>query len=431
MFYSANKFPRVLVVTTARTTRGGIASVVRAMEQDELWKKFSCRWIETQIDRNMLLKLVYLLRSYLQFVYFLPFYDLVHFHTVPGNSTLIHLPLLQWARLFGKKTIVHLHIGDQFRAYADNKPFRALLNRADLLLAISEMAKELLVSTYKMKVPVEVLYNACPEVKHMNLNLSKKFNVSDKYLSTEEKLSDQHSSPEEKLSDQHSSPKEKLSNQHSCPEVKLSNQHFSPEEKLSDQHSTPEVKLSDQNSSKGFEKILLVAGIIDRNKAYDVILKAFAQVAGNFPDWKLVFAGSGEVEEAQRIAGEFGISHQVSFPGWVSGELKAELFGGSSVYCLASYKEGFPVAVLEAWAWQLPVICTPAGGLADVVVDGENALVVEPGNSTQLAAAMSKLMADPAMRQRIAQRSHQLVNDRFAAPRIYRQLEEIYVNLKN
>lgn len=365
MFYSAKKFPRVLVVTTARATRGGIASVVRAMEQDELWKKFSCRWIETQIDRNMLLKLVYLLRSYLQFVYFLPFYDLVHFHTVPGNSTLIHLPLLQWARLFRKKTIVHLHIGDQFRAYADNKPFRALLNRADLLLAISEMAKELLVSTYKMKVPVEVLYNACPEVK------------------------------------------------------------------LSDQHSSPEEKLSYQHSSKGSEKILLVAGIIDRNKAYDIILKAFAQVAGNFPDWKLVFAGSGEVEEAQRIAGEFGISHQVSFPGWVSGELKAELFGGCSVYCLASYKEGFPVAVLEAWAWQLPVICTPAGGLADVVVDGENALVVEPGNSTQLAAAMSKLMADPAMRQRIAQRSHQLVNERFAAPRIYRQLEEIYVNLKN
>jgi len=77
----------------------------------------------------------------------------------------------------------------------------------------------------------------------------------------------------------------------------------------------------------------------------------------------------------------------------------------------------------------LPVICTPAGGLADVAVDGENALVVEPGNIDQLAAAMTKLMADAALRHRLAERSYQLVNERFRAPVIYSRLEAIYLKL--
>lgn len=349
---STAKLPRVLVVSTARATRGGIASVVRAMEQDILWKKFSCRWIETQIDRNVLMKVLYLVRSYLQFLAFLPLYDLVHFHTVPGNSTLNHLPLLYLARIFGKKTIVHLHIGDQLHGYTNNKAFRTLLSRADLLITISEMAKKVLKNSYRISFPVEVLYNACPEVKH---------NIEPATART--------------------------------------------------------------------EKSILVAGIIDRNKAYDIILEAFARVAAGFPDWKLVFAGNGAIDDARRIAGKLGIGHRVDFPGWVSGERKSELFAHADVYCLASFKEGFPVVVLEAWAWRLPVICTPAGGLVDVVVDGENALVVEPGNANQLAAAMAKMMADPALRLKLADNSHRLVNKRFTMPVIYRRLEKIYLKL--
>jgi len=354
MSNKANKFPRVLVVTTARATRGGIASVVRAMEQDKLWKRFSCRWIETQIDRNLFMKLLYLVRSYLQFFIFVPFYDLLHFHTVPGNSTLNHLPLQQWARFLGKKTIIHLHIGDQLHDYADNLAFKTLLNRADLILAISEMAKSALESLYRVKVPVEVLYNACPEVIR---------------------------------------------------------------------RKPPTVDNTAQT--------ILVAGIIDKNKAYDIIIRAFAKVSDDFPDWRLVFAGNGAIDDAQQIAAAHGINGRVTFPGWVSGGIKDELFANSTVYCLVSYKEGFPVAVLEAWNWQLPVICTPVGGLSDVVVDGVNVLVVKPGNVDELAAAMQKLMADPLLRNRLAEKSHQLLNERFRARLIYSRLETIYLKLSS
>lgn len=338
-----------MMVATARRTRGGLASYLKALEQQPLWQRYGCEWIETQIDLSVQLKLLYLARSFFQFLWKVHRFDIVHMHTVPGHSVMVQMPVFLLSRLLRKKIILHLHVSDQLKGFTQSKSFHYVLNRADRVIVLSQQAKTLLRESYKVAVPVEVIHNASRE----------------------------------------------------------------------------HTRRTDVDK----ENIILVAGVLDRNKAYDVVIRAFARVSARFPDWKLVFAGFGEIEKACELAREQGVVAQVDFPGWVSGDDKEILFSKATIYCLVSYNEGFPVAVLEAWWYGLPVICTPAGGLADVLIHGENALVTEPGDDAQLALHMERLMTDQQLRVSLAANSHKLVREKLTQEKMNQQLEQVYNNL--
>lgn len=181
----------------------------------------------------------------------------------------------------------------------------------------------------------------------------------------------------------------------------------------------------------GRQKVVLFAGSIIPRKGYDVLIQAFALVAGQHAGWCLVLAGNGEVDKARSLADGLGIGSQVDLPGWVSGEAKERLFAEASIFCLASQGEGFPMAVLDAWAHGVPCVVTPVGGLPDVVREGENALSFPVGNVHALSVQLSRLMTDPSLRERLSQASLRLAHTMFDAATIRRQLAEIYTEVWN
>jgi glycosyltransferase involved in cell wall biosynthesis len=76
-------------------------------------------------------------------------------------------------------------------------------------------------------------------------------------------------------------------------------------------------------------------------------------------------------------------------------------YARAAVVVCPSRREGFGVACLEAMAHARPVVATGVGGLRDLVVDEETGLVVSPGDSTALRAALQRLLDDPALRRRL------------------------------
>lgn len=174
---------------------------------------------------------------------------------------------------------------------------------------------------------------------------------------------------------------------------------------------------------------VLFAGTIDKRKGYHDLIKAFAQVVAVYPDWKLCLAGNGEIPEGKKLAASLNISASVEFKGWVSGQEKEQLFGEASVFCLPSYAEGFPMGVLDAWAFNLPVVCTPVGGILDVAVDGENILLFEPGDVDALAFLLIKIISDSGLRKQIAFESHRLSRLEFNLSHINDQLSVLYREL--
>lgn len=178
-------------------------------------------------------------------------------------------------------------------------------------------------------------------------------------------------------------------------------------------------------------KSILYAGTINQRKGYADLIRAFAKVASKHTDWKIALAGNGEIEQARTLAKELGIEGQVDFLGWVNGEKKDKAFKQASVFCLPSYAEGFPMAVLDAWAYGLPVITTPVGGVPDVAVDGENMLLFNPGDIDTLAGKLDWIMRDEALREKLSAASIKISTEKFNLSTITQQIGEIYESLMN
>ena len=92
----------------------------------------------------------------------------------------------------------------------------------------------------------------------------------------------------------------------------------------------------------------------------------------------------------------------------------AEILAASQVFVLSSRSEAAPVSVLEAMAAGLPVVASRVGGLPELVVEGETGLLVEPGDPEELAAALARLLDDPALRERLGSAGRARVETHFA-----------------
>lgn len=174
---------------------------------------------------------------------------------------------------------------------------------------------------------------------------------------------------------------------------------------------------------------ILFAGFINVKKGYKDLIRAFSLIADKHPGWQLVMAGSGETETARQLAQELGIADRIIFPGWIAGEAKDRYFQEASIFCLPSYAEGFPMAVLDAWSYNLPIVTTPVGGLPDVLVDGQNALVFNPGDYRKMAQELESLIESPALRQQIARESHHLAETKFNIDTISDEIERLYLEV--
>jgi len=179
------------------------------------------------------------------------------------------------------------------------------------------------------------------------------------------------------------------------------------------------------------DKTILFAGTLIERKGYADLIKSFSQIAHCHSDWSIVFAGNGDIVNARSLAKEMGVEGQIFFKGWVSGDEKDNLFKSASIFCLPSYAEGFPMAVLDAWSYGLPVITTPVGGLPDILSHGENALVFEPGEISALASCLRLLIEDAGLRLKLSNASIKLSEGPFSLQTISQQLNDLYSQVTN
>lgn len=177
------------------------------------------------------------------------------------------------------------------------------------------------------------------------------------------------------------------------------------------------------------ENNILFAGTIIPRKGYGDLIKAFAKIAKKYPNWKVIFAGNGEIENAKKIASRYGISNQIVFPGWINGKKKEETFQKASIYCLASDGEGFPMGVLDAWAYGIPCVVTPVGGIPDIIKDEVNGLIFPVGDIDTLASKLEKLITNKDLRTKIVKETDKYVNNEFNVSSINQKLGQIYSNL--
>ncbi|HET7717797.1 MAG TPA: glycosyltransferase family 4 protein [Bauldia sp.] len=127
-------------------------------------------------------------------------------------------------------------------------------------------------------------------------------------------------------------------------------------------------------------------------------------------DWVATIAGDGDIETWRRQADSLGIGERVDFPGWLGPEEAWMRLGQADIFVLPSHVENLPVALVEAFGMGLPIVTTPVGAIPEVVRDGDNGILVPPGDVEALAGALRRLLDEPELRRRLgdqAQRDHQ------------------------
>lgn len=171
-----------------------------------------------------------------------------------------------------------------------------------------------------------------------------------------------------------------------------------------------------------------VAGIVSKlwdGKGHKVLLKAFKELLKNLDRAKLFIVGEGYMEDELRsYAEELEISGSVVFTGFESNVSK--IMACFDISVLPSFFEGMGRVLLEAMAMKIPVVASSVGGIPDLVKNNRNGILVAPGNVSELAGAMKKLLTNPKLSISMGEYGHQRVTETFSARSMSEKILNVY-----
>ena len=177
------------------------------------------------------------------------------------------------------------------------------------------------------------------------------------------------------------------------------------------------------------EKEIVAVGRIDENKNHEMLLRAFAGLAHEFPAYRLVIYGEGDCRERlTALAGEMGLSDRILFPG--STDHVADAIYKARVFVLPSNTEGVPNTLIEAMVMGLTVISTdcPCGGPADLIKDGVNGLLTPVGDVDKMKENLHRLIKDVQMADRLGKAAVK-TGESYQPQRVYREWESFLLAL--
>ncbi|WP_341209327.1 glycosyltransferase family 4 protein [uncultured Sphingomonas sp.] len=144
---------------------------------------------------------------------------------------------------------------------------------------------------------------------------------------------------------------------------------------------------------------LFYHGRVDRRKGVLDMIEALPTVAG---EWRCTISGIGpDLDAARALTEERGLGARVTFSGYADYDDVPALYRDHDVFVSPTYAEGFSNTILEAMASGQAVLSCEAVGVVDCLRDGENGLLVRPGDVPALAKSLTRLVNDAALRERL------------------------------
>lgn len=187
-------------------------------------------------------------------------------------------------------------------------------------------------------------------------------------------------------------------------------------------------------------RVVLQLGRLVPRKGVDDAIRGFARataesrertllliVGGSAPDGSVI--DSGEGARLRDVAIEEGAADRVRFLGGRSRDSLRYFYSASDVFVSVPWYEPFGITPLEAMACGVPVLGSRVGGLKHTVVDGKTGLLVEPHDPDAVAQALTRLLADAPMRERMGAAGRERVNAEFTWERVTDSLEDVYRSL--
>lgn len=172
---------------------------------------------------------------------------------------------------------------------------------------------------------------------------------------------------------------------------------------------------------------VVTVGRLHASKGHDVLIRAVDQLVRGGSDVMLRIIGAGpERQRLGELVARLGLGERVWFAGSLGEDEIVEELGAADVFALASHAEPLGVVYMEAMAMGLPTIGTSAGGVAEIITDGVDGLLIPPGDPAALAGAIGRLAQDPALCDQLGRAARETVerklDSRLGAATLYELL---------
>jgi colanic acid/amylovoran biosynthesis glycosyltransferase len=185
----------------------------------------------------------------------------------------------------------------------------------------------------------------------------------------------------------------------------------------------------------GAWRIVQACRLIEK-KGLGVTLRAFVRFHRQFPAATLTIAGDGPLRhQLESQCNSLGIASNVRFTGFLDASALAQLFSASDLFVHPSEltsegnREGVPNSLLEAMATGLPSVATRHGGIPEAITDRVTGLLVDEADPEALFRALEELACDDQLRTSIAEKSAELIADKFNHTAQIKKLEAIYLRV--
>ena len=187
--------------------------------------------------------------------------------------------------------------------------------------------------------------------------------------------------------------------------------------------TTPSLEVSPLS-----DKVILAVGRLDNQKNFPELIDIWALIAKDYPDWKLRIVGEGytDVRILKKVK-EHGLEEQFELCPFTKEIQKHYL--SASIYAMTSAFEGLPLVLVEAESMGLPLVsyACPCGP-RDIIRDGQDGFLVEPGDKETFAARLRQLIEDEELRRRMGQAA-KIHSQRFSLENVMKQWVDLFAEL--
>jgi colanic acid/amylovoran biosynthesis glycosyltransferase len=174
---------------------------------------------------------------------------------------------------------------------------------------------------------------------------------------------------------------------------------------------TPQRK-NNYDDNKPFQ--IISVGRLHSSKGHDTLIQAVKTLVDAKKSVNLTIVGAGsESDNLKALVSKLELSDFVNFTGSLSENQIIEQMRLSDAFALASHAEPLGVVYMEAMAMEVPTIGTNAGGVPEIITDGQDGLLVPPRNHVALASAIELLIENPSLRQKLGRNGRLTIVKRF------------------
>ncbi len=184
-------------------------------------------------------------------------------------------------------------------------------------------------------------------------------------------------------------------------------------------------------SAWGIEPDSLTVGMIGRleeQKGHHILLKTAAIVTQAVPNARFVMVGDGPLRpDLEKQRDDLGLQGKAVFTG-ILRDIPGVL-ATLDVVTFSSLWEGLPVALLEAMSMGKPLVSTAVGGIPDVIIEGQNGMLVPKENPEALAEKLITVLKDPALANHLGAAARKTIEERYSSETMHHRILELYQSI--